>query len=407
MSSYNFLEGLLVVEVAKLGPGALGGFLSDMGATVVKVEEPGDGDYVRHAGSHALGDANGMGFMFLRWNRGKQSLGLDLRSPEGVELFKALAAKADVVIEGMRAGVLDRLGLGYDQLRQLNPKLVYCSLSGLGLSGPYAERGSHGPSFDAFGGLAQAPAQGAVSKHQGAITPPSVGMYAMGLHAALGVLSAVIRAGRTGQGSMVEVAAAESAAHWLTDVLEPLLNPDTAAPRPGFLDSKGRLTFWPRMDNYRTKDGQVVLLQVFMEKFWTRFWKLLDRPDLPDVYHAAGTPEEADEEISRRLTEIMLSKTLDEWEALLIPHDIPIIKVNSYADLVRDPHFLARDNVYDVDVPGVGTVHLTSTPVKVRGQTFAPALAPTLGEHSDAVLADLLGLPADEIAGLRERGVVA
>ena len=406
MSSYNFLEGLLVVEVAKLGPGALGGFLADMGATVVKVEEPGDGDYVRYAGSHAVGDENGMGFMFLRWNRGKQSVGVDLRSPEGAALFKKLATKADVIIEGMRAGILDRLGLGYEPLSQLNPKLVYCSLSGLGLSGPYAGRGSHGPSFDAFGGLAQAPAEGPVTKYQG-VMPPSVGMYAMGLHAALGVLSAVIRAGRTGKGAMIEVAAAESAAHWLTDVLEPLLNPDTAVVRPGFNDKKGRLTFWPRMDNYRTKDGHVVLLQVFMEKFWSRFWQLLDRPDLPEVYRTAKTPEEADEEISRRLTEIMLSKTLAEWEVLLNPHDVPVIKVNTYADLVCDPHFLSRDNVYDVQVPGVGTVHLTSTPVKVRGQDFAPALAPTLGQDSDAVLSGVLGMKADEIAGLRKLGAVA
>jgi crotonobetainyl-CoA:carnitine CoA-transferase CaiB-like acyl-CoA transferase len=406
MSGYDFLQGLLVVEVAKLGPGALGGFLADMGATVVKVEQPGDGDYVRHAGSHAVGDADGFGFMFMRWNRGKQSVGVDLRSPEGRDVFKRLCARADVVVEGMRAGILDRLGLGWETLKAINPRLVYCSLSGLGLSGPYAERGSHGPSFDAFGGLAQPPAEGPVSKYQG-MAAPSVGMYAMGLHAALGVLAAVHRAGRTGEGAMIEVAAADSSAHWLTDVLEPLLNPDTCVVRPGFNDSQGRLTFWPRMDNYRTKDGQVVLLQVFMEKFWERFWKLLDRPDLPEVYRTAVSPEAADEEIARRLTEIMASRTFDEWEALLNPADIPVIKVNSYADLVRDPHFLARDNVYDVDCPGVGTLHLTSTPVKVHGQAFAPRLAPTLGQDTDAVLSGILDMSPDEVARLRTAGAVA
>src|ERR1700679_4228205 len=114
MSSYDFLKNVLVIEVAKLGPGALGGYLSDMGADVVKIEEPGDGDYVRFAGPYAVGEENGLGYMFMRWNRGKRSVGINLRNAEGIALFKQLAAKADVVVEGMRAGILDRLGIGYD-----------------------------------------------------------------------------------------------------------------------------------------------------------------------------------------------------------------------------------------------------------------------------------------------------
>jgi crotonobetainyl-CoA:carnitine CoA-transferase CaiB-like acyl-CoA transferase len=406
MSSYQFLDGVLVVEAATLGPGALGGFLADMGATVVKIEEPGKGDQVRFAGTHAVGKPNGFGFLFLRWNRGKQSVAINLRSPEGADIFKRLATAADVVIEGMRAGFLDRLGLGYEELKQLNPKLVYCSLSGLGLSGPYATRGSHGPSFDAFGGLAQTSKQSDVSKYQNEVPPAPVGMYAMGLHAALGVLSAVIRAARTGEGAMIEVAAAESSAHWIPDALDPLLNQSLVHLRPGTTDNRGRLIGWPRMDNYRTRDQQVILLQVITEKFWDRFWRLLDRPDLPAVYTNAASPEEADEEISRRLTEIILTRTAKEWMDLLDQHDIPVIKVNTFEDLVVDPHFQARNNVYDVELPGEGTLHLTSTPVKVRGQNFSPSLAPRLGEHTDAVLANILKIMPDEIAQLRVHGAV-
>lgn len=406
MSGYDFLRGLLVVEVAKLGPGALGGYLADMGATVVKVEEPGDGDYVRYTGSHAAGGEAGMGFMYLRWNRGKQSIAIDLRTANGIALFKRLAAKADVVIEGMRAGVLDRLGIGHAALRQSNPRQVYCSLSGLGLSGPYAARGSHGPSFDAFGGLAQAPATGPVSRYSG-ITPPPVGMYAMGLHAALGVLAAVIRARSTGEGAMIEVAATESAAHWLTDALEPLLNPDTAHVRPGFNNADGRLAHWPLMDYYRTADGEVLLLQVIMPKFWEKFWRLLGRPDLPDIYAGAATPEAADAEIATRLTALIASRPFAEWDALFSANDIPFIKVNTCDDLVRDPHFLARGNVYSAALPDGQQLRLTSTPVKVHGQDFSPALAPVLGEHSDEVLASILGLAPAEIAQLRDQGTIA
>jgi crotonobetainyl-CoA:carnitine CoA-transferase CaiB-like acyl-CoA transferase len=406
MGGYDFLQGLLVIEVAKLGPGALGGYLADMGATVIKVEEPGDGDYVRYTGAYAAGDENGMGFMFLRWNRGKKSIALNLRMPDGMALFKKFAAKADVVIEGMRAGVLDRLGIGHEALRQINPKLVYCSLSGLGLSGPYAARGSHGPSFDAFGGLAQAPDTGSVSRYQ-EIMPPPVGMYAMGLHAALGVLSAVIRAQRTGQGALIEVAAAESAAHWLTDALEPVLNEGTAFVRPGFNNSDGRMARWPLMDNYRTKDGQVLLLQVLMPKFWDKFWRLLDRPDLEQIYANAASPEAADAEIARQLTTLMASRDFAEWDALFSANDIPFIKVNSYRDLVQDPHFLARNNVYDVKMPNGQNLRLTSTPVKVHGQDFAPPFAPATGEHSDAILHEILHLTPAQIMALRERGTVA
>jgi crotonobetainyl-CoA:carnitine CoA-transferase CaiB-like acyl-CoA transferase len=406
VSSYDFLKGLLVIEVAKLGPGALGGFLADMGANVVKVEEPGDGDYVRYTGPYAVGNENGFGYMFMRWNRGKRSVGIDLHSKAGAEIFKRLSEKADVVIEGMRAGVLDRLGVGYEELREINPKLVYCSLSGLGLTGPYAKRGSHGPSFDAFAGLAQVPAEGDISKYAGHPST-SIGMYGMGLHAALGVLSAVIKARATGEGAMIEVAAAESAVHWLPDALEPLLNKELSVVRPGVTDWKGRMIGWPRMDNYRTKDGQVVLLQVFMEKFWKRFWQSLERPDLPKVYEMATSPEAADEEVARLLTQIMLTRTLEEWEQLLDQHDIPFMKVNTFEDVVRDPHFLARDNTYEVELPGTGRLRLTSTPVKVRGQQFAPSLAPTLGEHSDALLQELLAMTPEEIAGLRAASVVA
>jgi crotonobetainyl-CoA:carnitine CoA-transferase CaiB-like acyl-CoA transferase len=406
MSSYDFLKNVLVIEVAKLGPGALGGYLSDMGADVVKIEEPGDGDYVRFAGPYAVGEENGLGYMFMRWNRGKRSVGINLRNAEGIALFKQLAAKADVVVEGMRAGILDRLGIGYDALKAINPKLVYCSLSGLGLNGPYSKRASHGPSFDAFSGLGQVPDEGSISKYDGQ-PPIYIGMFAMGLHAALGVLAAVIRARSTGEGAMIEVAAAESAVHWLPDILEPHLNPKLSKVRPGVTDNKGRMIGWPRMDNYRTQDGHVVMLQVFMGKFWDRFWKLLDRPDLPEVYAKAGSPEAADEEIARRLTEIMGSRTYAEWEKLLDANDIPLMKVNSFADVVKDPHFLARDNVYEVEVPDTGTVRLTSTPVKVRGQKFAPALAPQLGEHSDIVLSELLNLSKEDIGRLRASGTVA
>ncbi|MET0363303.1 MAG: CoA transferase, partial [Sphingobium sp.] len=311
MSAYDFLADLLVIEVAHLGPDSLGGYLADMGARVVKVEAPGAGDQVRYAGALSMGTPDGFSFLHLRWNRGKESLGLDLHRPEGVALFKQLAARADVVIEGMRAGVLDRLGLGYEDLRGANPGLVYCSISGLGLTGPYAAQGSHGPSFDAFGGLGL-PIKDSISKYDGA-QPTAIGMHAMGLHAAVGVLSAVIRSRSTGKGALIEVAAAESSAHWLPDGVDTVLNPDHTFERPGFAGSDGRMIHWPRMENYRTRDGLLLYAQPLSPKFWKRFIALVERPDLEQLYQTAASPEEADAAVNAAMAEIFLTRDRADW----------------------------------------------------------------------------------------------
>ena len=141
----------------------------------------------------------------------------------------------------MRAGVLDRLGLGYDVLRARNPRLVFCSISGLGTWGPYHELGSHGPSFDAFGGLSSVNPYNLTADEQRALQSVPVGMHAMGLHAALGTLAAYIRAQRTGEGAVIEVAAADSAAHWRPDGVDTVLNADLVHERPGFKNSHGRM----------------------------------------------------------------------------------------------------------------------------------------------------------------------
>jgi crotonobetainyl-CoA:carnitine CoA-transferase CaiB-like acyl-CoA transferase len=405
MAGYDFLKGLRAIEVAQLGPSALGGYLADMGAEVIKVEGL-DGDPIRYSGTPTVGSPDGVSFLHLRWNRGKQSMGVDLKTAEGIELFKRLVASSDIVIEGMRAGVLDRLGLGYDVLRGINPRVVFCSISGLGSSGPYHTLGSHGPSYDAFGALSHTNPYSLTPEEKVQSQITSVGMHAMGLHAALGTLAAVVRAQRTGEGAMIEVAAAESAAHWLPEGVDVVLNEALVHQRPGFLNNRNKMKLWPRLCDYETKDKKSVFFQGLSPKFWTRFCAAIDRPDLHEHYVNASDDGEADEAMHDKLGEVFRARTLAEWMDLFRAHDVPGGPANTVRDLASDPHFLARDNVYEVELPGAGTLRLTTTPVRTLGQNFSPKLAPDLAQDTDAVLTKLLGLDGTEIAQLRANNVI-
>ena len=380
---YDFLTDLLVLEVSHFGPDALGGRLADMGARVIKVEDPDGGDPVRRAGPWSVGEENGFSYLHLRWNRGKESVIIDLASEQGRTDFLTLAEKADVVIEGMRAGVMARLGLGYDVLKAVNPAIVFCSLSGLGESGPYARLASHGPSFDAYGGLGT-PVGESISRYDGP-QAPSIGMYAYGLEAAFAVVAAVHRARRTGEGAAIEVAAADCSAHWMPEALDPLLNPDTTFARAGFLDASGKMRFWARMENYRCADGKLIFLMTFTAKSWQALLGLIGRPDLDEIYTREPQTGTEDAEVNAALIPIFASRPRADWLADFARDNVAAMPVNSFADVIADPHFRARENTYRVALHDGRDLTLTSSAIHVGGQDFTMPLAPELGEHDDAI----------------------
>lgn len=406
MSGYDFLKGLRVLEVAQLGPASLGGILADMGAEVIKVEGP-DGDPVRHMGKHALGSPDGIGFLHLRWNRGKKSVGIDLKKPDGRDLFLRLARRADVVIEGMRAGVLNRLGLGYDELRKVNPRVVFCSLSGLGGSGPYHKLAAHAPSFDAVGGLAAVQPYALPKQERRDLPWVPVAMHAMGRDAAIGVLAAVIRAGRTGEGAVIEVTGAEAAVHWLPDGMDVHLNPDLTHRRePPLMNSRGKMVHWPRLYPYDAKDGRRIFFQCVYPKYWRVFCNVVERPDLLALYDDAGDVGAADEAAFVELSALFRTRSADEWMALALAHDIPMLPVNTAETVADDPHFAARGNVVEIDCPGLGPIRVAATPVRTPDQAFLPGAPPAVFEHTAEVLSELAGVEAEELAQLRAAGVV-
>jgi crotonobetainyl-CoA:carnitine CoA-transferase CaiB-like acyl-CoA transferase len=389
------LDGLRVVEVALLAPNMLGMHLADLGADVVKVEDTGAGDYTRHVGGAKAG---GVSFLHLRWNRGKRSVVLDLRHPDGAEAFRDLARWADVVIEGLRAGALAHRGLGYDDLIAINPRLVFCSLSGFGQSGPLRDLATHGVAYDAYAGLALPE-----TTDDGFPTIPSryfdIGTQAGALYGAMAVLAAVIRARDTGHGTNLDIAQADAAVAWNAGRLDPLLSGASAGPRGGM---QGAV----RYQYYLTADGRTILFQASERHFFERFCRAVDRQDLLHTEGAEfGEHARGNVALRRELASIFATRTQAEWIELFLHEDIAGAPVHSAAELPDDPQFRARTRLVEHDHPHAGPLRLIGSPVRTADPPAPMRPAPGQGEHTDEVLRDVLGYDEARIARLRARGV--
>jgi crotonobetainyl-CoA:carnitine CoA-transferase CaiB-like acyl-CoA transferase len=393
--AYTLLNGVRVLEMALLAPDLVGMHLADLGAEVVKIEQPPDGDYLREIGGRRLA---GLNLMHLRWNRGKKSVTLDLKRPQGQRLLHRLVAAADVFIDGLRPGAAARCAADWETLSAVNPRLVYCSVSGAGAAGPYAALATHGVAYDAFAGLAPPASHADGSPRIPAYTP--VGMLAAPLYAALAVCAALAQARASGEGRRLEVAELDAAASWQAEHLDATLN--------GVASTIPDMTPAVRYQYYRTADDQVVLFQASERKFWKNFCAAVGREDLfaAKPGSLAGDHARGDEALRAELAAIFRTRTRAEWVRFFIAHDVPGAPVYTADELPADPHFAARDLLFEQDHPVAGHLRLFGTPVKVAGERFAAAPAPAPGEHTAEVLAGMLGLEPDEIERLRADGVV-
>jgi crotonobetainyl-CoA:carnitine CoA-transferase CaiB-like acyl-CoA transferase len=392
------LDGLRVVEVALLAPNMLGMHLADLGADVIKVENPGAGDYTRQVGAAKQGE---LSFLHLRWNRGKRSIVIDLRTPEGADLFRELVMSAEVVIEGMRAGALERRGLGYEALRELKPSIVFCSLSGLGQTGPYRNLATHGVAYDAYAGHALPE-----TTDDGFATIPRVyhdiGTQAGGLYATIGVLAAVIHARATGEGAYLDVAQADAAVSWNATRLDPLLS-GRAPTGSGGPDMQEAV----RYQYYATSDDRYVLFAASERHFFQQFCDAIGRDDLVSESNAEfGEHGRGDVALRKQLTEIFKTKTQAEWVKLFLEADVPGGPVNAVAEIIDDPQFQARARFIEHDHPIAGPLKLLATPIHTAEAPVAVGPAPSQGEHSDEVLRGL-GYDDARVAQLRESGAVS
>lgn len=392
------LDGLRVIECSILGPAAVTTHLADLGAEVIKVEPP-SGDYVR---GMAWPIIDGVSLMHWHLNRGKSSVTLDLRTPEGAEAFRALVANADVVVEAMRPGGLARRGLGFADLRAVNPRVVFATVSGFGETGPLKDLPSHGIAFDAWSGVV-APA---VDEDGYAFIPEhtSIGIHAGPLFGALGILAAVLRARETGEGSRLEVAQSDAAAafDWLRiegyrahERPEDEVTGNAADGGRRRAPGTGGMAEGVRYQMYATVDGHV-LLMASEDAFWRNFCAAAGRMDLYGeggsaiADHAVG-----DTRLRDALTSLFRERSTAQWVALGVEHEVPIAPVNTPRTIARDPQFAARMPWLPAERMGTDLM-----PGPIRFPDEEPTRltrAPEAGRDTERVLREVAGYGDEQI----------
>ena len=411
------LDGLRIIESSMLGPAAITTFLVDLGAEVIKVEPP-QGDYIRemtwpivHASAAESGDT-GVSLMHLHINRGKRSLVLDLRTPEAIEVYLDLVRGADVVVEAMRPGGLARRGLGYDRLKEVNPKIVFCTISGYGATGPYKDLPSHGIAYDTWAGLVNPELDEdglpVIPEH------PSVGIHAGPLFGALGILAAVISARATGEGRELEIAQSDAAAamDWLrSETWKAYERPESEVTGNKADDYERRapgtagMREGVRYQFYETVDGHV-LFMASEQEFWKNFCHAVGRPELFERWPGSRYADHArgNAELRRELVPIFKTKTSAEWIDFGMTENVPIAPVNTPKTIADDPQF--QDRMPWLPRERLGTDQVP-TPLKYAGDPLpVPDHAPTVGQHTDAVLRDVLAYDDERVAMLRSSGAL-
>ena len=393
------LDGIKILELARVPPAEMPGMMfADMGADVLKIETP---DPHRETSLEAQ---RREAFAFV--NRNKRSLSLNLKAPEGQAIFRKLAGDADVIVEGFRPGVMKRLGADYETIRALNPRIVYCSLSGFGQDGPYRDYPAHDMNYLSLAGVLGLIGE---ADRKPAIPLNLVADYAgASLHGALGIMLALFARERTGRGQHVDVSYLDTTISLLAATPNMrFFFSDGAAPRrgQGFLGGS-----YPYYAIYETRDGKLLTIGCTEPWLWENFCRAIDRGDFarfarkPDQFVRAANAEE--EAARKEIEAIIRTRDRDEWYDRLVKADVCVGKVYDVEEMVTDPQVLHRRMIVDIQHPTLGNVREVGIAIKLSDTpgTIHTA-APTSGQHTDEVLKDL-GLGASEITALRSKGVI-
>jgi len=392
------LEGMLVLDLGQVYHGPYCGLLlSFMGARVLKIEPP-EGDIVRRR------KRNVEPYPLVMLNSNKESVVLDFKHPEGKALFLRLVRRADVVVENFAAGVMDRLGLGWEVLRAANPRLVFGTGKGFGLSGPYRDLPAMDLTIQAMSGIMNATGFPDLPPVKAG---PAVCDFLAAVHLFGGIMSALLHRERTGEGQLVEVSMHEAAVVALASALGAFMDGDGGVPeRTG--NRHPALAIAP-YNVYPTRDGFVAIFTA-SERHWHSIARVLGREDLLDNPDYASTPSRAAhmDEIDALVEAWTRGRGKDEVMAELTLAHVPCAPVRTTAEVVHDPHLKARGHWTEVDHPRRGKTLVPNSPIRLHGS--APGRverpAPLLGQDTDRVLAELLALGSEELAALHARGVI-
>jgi alpha-methylacyl-CoA racemase len=392
------LEDVKILDLTRLLPG---GFctllLADLGADVIKVEDTGQGDYVRWAppyyGSEEHTSLGTRSAIYLALNRNKRSIRLDLKQERGRQALLKLAESADVLVESFRPGVLDKLGVGFDVLRQANPALVYCPITGYGQDGPHRDRAGHDMNYLGLNGILGLTGEAGGPPIQSGAQIADLG--GGGLMAAVGILAALQEARRSGEGQMVDISMTDGSLSWLVMEAGRYFGSGEVPERGNIMLSGGIICYRP----YEAADGWITC-GALEPKFWGRFCMAVDRPDLIEKQF-----EKPGSDAHREVGEIFKTRTRAEWKAFNDQHDAMIEPVLDLDEALGSELVREREMVVSYEQPEMGEVKQLGFPIKLsRTPASIERPAPALGEHTVEVLRESGGYSDEEIQALEESG---
>jgi crotonobetainyl-CoA:carnitine CoA-transferase CaiB-like acyl-CoA transferase len=398
------LEGTFVLDFTHGVAGPYGTMLlADLGADVVKVEMPKRGDATRYmnVSKKFQGDIpTSGGDYFLSINRNKRAITIDLGTEAGSSLARSLAAKADVVVQSFRPGVMKRLGLGEDDIRAVNPEVIYGSVSGYGLKGPLADQPGMDVAIQARSGVM------AITGYPGS-APVKCGVsladFATGVHLSNAVLGAVVHKLRTGKGQAVDVSLLDATMSMLANYAVAVIDgEEEIAPMGSGHPQLAPFQAFPSSDGY-------IVLGTGTNKLWLHFCKVIDAEQLPQDPRFKSNPERVRnrEALIPLISEKMRTKTTAEWLAILEREGIPCAPVNSLRQAFAEPQLRYNEMVVEVPHPVYKSIHLVGVPYKYSATPCGIDRAPPLlGQHTDEVLREKLGMPGDTLESLRADGIV-
>ena len=399
------LENIRILDITR----ALAGpyctmMLGDLGADVIKVERPISGDETRGWGPPFVGEPYGPypgeSAYFIAANRNKRSITVNIQSKEGREIIRKLASLSDVLVENYRTGDLDRLGLGYPDLHKSHPKLIYCSISGYGRTGPYADRPGYDAIIQGEGGMMSitGPVEGPPSRVGIPITDITSGMFA-----ATAILAALRARDITGEGQLVDISLFDAHLALLTNVASNYLVGGAPPRRLG--NAHPNLVPY---DSFSARDGWFIL-GVANEKQWGQLCDMLNRPDLKADERFASNGKRVTNRVAlvEELNTTFAQKNVDDWLADLVKAGLPCGRINSIPEVFDHPQAKAREMTLETEHASAGTVRLPGFPYKLSGtpaELHRPP--PLLGEHTEEVLTGLLEYSSEDVASLRDKRAI-